>query len=367
MLSRLIPNLETRGVSNLVVSMTRVGVVGQDLQRRGVAVEALGLARGRPDPRGVWRLRRLISAVQPAVVQTWMYHADLLGALVRMAGVRFTLAWNLRASHLEMSEYPLLSRLTRRGCVALSRVPALVLANSTAGRDYHEALGYRPRRWLVLPNGIDTNRFRPDASIRDQARRELGLSGDELPLLVGFVARVDPMKGHGVFLQAFEDLVRRHPHVHALFLGEGALAETPVFAHWLESRPSLRSRVHFLGRRDDVERWMAALDVFCQASLGEGFPNAIAEAMAAGVPVVATDVGDTRVVTDDLALLVPPRQDRPLTEALEQMIASPAHERRARGISGRKRIVQHYSIEDVSARYAALYEQLVSESAGCTG
>jgi glycosyltransferase involved in cell wall biosynthesis len=363
MLSRLIPGLEARGVSSLVVSMTRVGAVGQELQRRGVAVEALGLARGRPDPRGLWRLQRLVNAVRPAVVQTWMYHADLLGALVRMAGARFTLAWNLRASHLEMSEYPLLSRLTRRACVALSRVPALVLANSTAGRDYHEALGYRPRRWEVLPNGIDTNRFRPDATSRGQARQELGLPGDEPPVLVGFVARVDPMKGHRVFLEAFEELVRRQQNVHALFLGEGARAETPVFARWLELKPSLGSRVHFLGRRDDVERWLPAVDVFCQASLGEGFPNAVAEAMAAGLPVVATDVGDTRVVTDALALLVPPGQGRPLADALERMVASPAHERRARGTSGRTRIVQHFSLEDVAARYAALYEQLASESA----
>lgn len=365
MLARLAPRLEGRGISNHIVSMTNLGSIGSRLREQGLSVDALGLTRGRPNPVGLCRLGRIVRAVRPQIVQTWMYHADLLGTLLRMTGPRFTLAWNLRASHLEMSAYPLLSRLARRACVVLSRVPSVVLANSLAGRDYHAALGYRPRRWVVLPNGIDTNRFRPDATSRRESRRQLGLPAGGPPLLIGFVARVDVMKGHRVFLNAFEDLAKRQPHVHVLFLGEGAVPETPLFSAWLASRPGLRSRVHLLGCRGDVEAWLPALDFACQASLGEGFPNAVAEAMASGVPVVATDVGDTREITGGLAFLVPPGEVSPLAVALEQMATASEEERRARGRAGRMRIEQHYSLEDVVERYAAAYRELALDRAAC--
>ncbi|MDR7420810.1 MAG: glycosyltransferase, partial [Armatimonadota bacterium] len=356
-LARLLPGLRDRGIHNTVVSLTAPGRVALRIREAGVAVRSLGLRRGSVAPGAVFRLRRLLQAERPDILQTWMYHADLLGAVASWRRVRPALLWNVRASDVEMTRYGWLSAATRRTCAWLSRRPLAVVANSQAGIEFHQRLGYRPARWVMIPNGVDSREFRPDPVARASFRAELGIPGDAK--LVGLVGRRDPMKGHDVFLEAARALMDRWPSLHVLLAGPGVEADVEPFASWSRAlEPTVRQRVHLLGPRDDMPRLYAALDVACSASLfGEGFPNVIAEAMATGVPVVATAVGDAPHLVGDTGFIVPPGDAASLADRCGMLVGDDGR-RRAMGEAARRRIVSLFGMDRVADAYARLYTEL---------
>ena len=158
----------------------------------------------------------------------------------------------------------------------------------------HEALGYRPRDWVHMPNGVDLNRYRPDTRDRVQVRAELGL--DATTFAVGMIARADPQKDHVTFLAAAEIVAAQHPNLRFILAGR----ET-------EKLPAV-DRILTLGEREDVPRLLRGLDVVVLSSAyGEGTPNIIAEAMATGVPCITTNVGDAAALVGCSGLVVAPR------------------------------------------------------------
>ncbi len=234
---------------------------------------------------------------------TWLYHADLMGTLAgRLAGVR-RIIWNLRCSDMDFAHYAPLTRRIVTVLARLSPLPYAVATNSNAGRRAHEALGYRPKRWAYLPNGFDTNVWKPVAADRAAVRRELGFQPSDF--VIGMVARVDPQKDHANFLEAARLLAARHPHLRILLVGR----ETNEIA----VPDALKPLTVALGERRDVPRIMRALDLLVSSSAyGEGFPNVIGEAMASGVPCVATDVGDAALIIGEAGRVVPLEIPRPL-------------------------------------------------------
>jgi glycosyltransferase involved in cell wall biosynthesis len=363
MLYRLLDRSDRRRFQHVVVSLTDEGALGRAIRDLGVPVRTLGMRRGIPDIRAVWRLARLMRQERPAVVQTWLYHADLVGLLAgKLAGVQVTV-WNVRCSDVDMRRYPWYSRITRRLLSTLSALPAAVIVNSERGRLVHERIGYRPRRWVTIPNGVDLVRFRPDPDARVRLRKELGL-----PLsarLIGMVARYDPMKDHATFLRAAAELLRNgaaggQADVHFVLVGRGVTWENPGLQA-LANSLGLRAHLHLLGERDDVERLLPGLDLASLSSaFGEGWPNVVGEAMACGVPCVVTDVGDAGTIVGETGRVVPPADPEALARAWAELLAFPEEQRRALGSAARERIAACFSLEQVVERYQALWEELAA-------
>jgi glycosyltransferase involved in cell wall biosynthesis len=243
---------------------------------------------------------------------------------------------------MDLTRYGLGIRFVVRACVALSSKPDLIIANSKAGMQVHLALGYRPRRSEIVPNGIDTEAFKPDPEARAAVRAQLAIPTDAV--VVAHVARVDPMKDHATLLAAMAQL----PILRALLIGPGteALAEAP--------------NVLRLGRRLDVARLLAACDIVVSSSaFGEGFSNAIAEGMACGLPAVATDVGDARIIVGDAGHIVPPRDAVALAGAIRALAAEDGAVRAQTGRAARRRIAENFSLPRATVRYRELYASLV--------
>jgi glycosyltransferase involved in cell wall biosynthesis len=295
-------------------------------------------------PRAFYELVGLLRRLRPDVLMTWLYHADLLGTLAgRLAGVR-RIIWNVRCSDMDFTRYAPLTRATVAVLARLSRLPWAIATNSRVGQRVHDGLGYRPKRWVYLPNGFDTNEWKPDAQQREAVRSELGLS--EGDILAGMVARVDPQKDHATFLEAVRMLSTRYRRLRVLLVGQGT-AELPL-------PEELRLSTVALGERRDVPRLLRALDLLVSSSAyGEGFPNIIGEAMSSGVPCVATNVGDTASIIAETGLVVPPRDARALASAIEAMIGGRV-DRSALATSARTRIEAQYSLENCLQRYADL-------------
>ena len=341
MLVSLVTESPRAHLDHLVVSLVPCGHYVPILRAAGIRVIEICLGPRPLRPLALVSLAGLIRRTRPRIVQGWMYHGDLAATIgLALAGRRRAtrLAWGLQCSTLNTRLYRRQLALVVRACTTLSSRPDVVVSNSGAGLSTHRALGYRPGRSHVIYPGVDTERFRPRPEGGRALRRELGIPPDA-PLLA-HVARRDPMKDHGSLLAALERL----PAVHTLAIGAGT-----------ETLPD-RPRLHRLGRRTDVERLLAACDVSVSSSaFGEGFSNSIAESMAAGVPVVATDVGDARVVVGDAGHVVPVRAPDRLAAAVGQLLDESVSARRARGERARARIIAHFDLRRMVERYTDLY------------
>ncbi len=364
MLLKLLSRLDRR-FSSLVVSVTDAGTLGSSIEALGIPVVTLGMRRGRPSARGLWALIRLLRKERPQILQTWLYHADLLGLVAgKVAGVPL-LVWNVRCSNMEMRDYRPLSGWVIRLLAFLSTWPDLVIVNSEAGRQFHEQVGYRPKRWAVIPNGFDLERFASDPGARQKLRAELGLPGHAR--LIGMVARYDPMKDHATFLRAIKLVLASSTDVHVVLVGLGMEHGNRELTGMIEDL-GVGAHVHLLGERNDVPAILAALDIATLSSAyGEGLPNVVGEAMACGVPCVVTDVGDSAVLVGDTGKVVPPRNPEALATALAELIDLGPDGRRRLGDAARQRIKAQFDLDTIVKQYERCYDELAAAAARAKG
>jgi len=347
---------------NTIVTMTDLipqrvpGLLQSQLAKAGVPVYSLGMRRGVPSPVAAMRFFRIVRKVRPHILQTWMYHADLLGLLVgKLAGVS-AIAWNIRCSAMDMAHYRRMSAVVLRVLVPLSRYPQVVLANSQSGIRVHKELGYTARRWLYIPNSLDLDEFRPDRCAKAQLCSELGICQDTR--LIGLMARFHPMKDHSNFIAAASMLAADDPSLHFVLAGLGVDSSNDEVRRLVEST-GLPHRFHLLGQRHDVGRITAALDIACSSSaFGEGSSNAVAEAMACGVPCVVTDVGDSAFIVQNIGKVVPPKDTQSFARACRELLNLSPRRRSELGLAARAWAEERFSLDTVIGCYQGLYEQM---------
>lgn len=365
--SMLLRLLEARapGEEHHVVSLIGVGQIGQRIAALGIPVQGLGMRRA-PDPGGLLRLRGIVAALRPDVVQTWMYHADLVGGLAARLAGRGAVVWGLHNSTLDRSATRRTTRLVVSALARLSwRLPDAVVSVSRAAQDLHVAQGYDPRKFVLIPNGFDVGRFRPDPGARRATRAALGVRDGEV--LIGMVARVAAQKDHLNFIRAAALLARSRPEARFLLCGGpdalnglGATPDNPHLAGPIRAA-GLAGRFHLLGPRDDVPAVLAALDVATLSSaFGEAFPLSLGEAMACGVPCAATDVGDTAFLLGSTGRVAPPRDPAALAGAWEALVAAGPAGRARLGAAARARVAEHFELRRVAARYSALWREVAA-------
>lgn len=343
MLAALVAAPRAEPHRQLVVDLIGSGALAPEIRAAGVEVRELGLAGPLSVPRVVAALARIVRETQPAAIQSWMYYADLfsLWALDRSGRRKATrLYWGVRCSDMDQSRYGAALRWTIRACARRANRPDAVVANSYAGRAFHRRLGYAPRAFPVIPNGVDTARFRPDEAARQRVRAELGIHGGAFVAI--HAARVDPMKDHATLAS----LAALRPGLVFLAAGKGTEA--------LAGPQNLRG----LGIRADMPSLYAAADcVLSTSAFGEGFPNVIAEGMAAGLPAVATDVGDARLIVGDTGIVASPRDAAALAATLDAIAGAAPAERAARGAAARARIEERFSLARCVAAFDALHRE----------
>jgi glycosyltransferase involved in cell wall biosynthesis len=360
MLVKLLRAMDRSEFEPTVVTLVNDGALIEIIQDLGIEVRSLDLRRGEVSPRALRRLITILRATRPDLVQSWMYHANVAASMARPWLPRKTgVAWNIRQSLYDISKERFLTQaVIRSGRVLAPHADALV-NNSHVSRDQHARIGYVNTRSLVIPNGFEVDSFRPDPVARASFRGELAV--DDGAVLVGIVARVHPSKDHANFFRAAEIAAARDPRLAFVCAGRG----TDTHARCREAmRGPLRGRLHLLGERVDVPRVMAGLDILVSSSNTEGCPNAVGEGMACGLPVIGTDIGDTRDVIGDAGRIVPCADPARLAAEIESLSALGHARRREFGDVARERIRTAYSIESVAARFGRLYHEIVNERRG---
>ena len=336
-----------------VISLMGHGKYGPLLEAATVSVTCLDMPVGRVTLRGLVRLWRTLRQVGPDVVQTWMYHSDLIGGVVaRLAGVR-NVHWGVHNSVLVPGQNARSTILVARLCARLSHiVPRTIICCARKAAEVHAALGYDTSAMRVVPNGYDLTMFCPDAPQRAAVRAELGVGET---VLMGFVARFDPAKDHSNLLHALSILNRRGACPRCLLVGSGMDDSNNALVALIDEL-QLGGRVSLLGRRGDIPAIMNALDFHILSSSAEAFPNVIAEAMACGTPCISTDVGDAGDIVGDSGWIVPARDPKALAHAIEAALeARSAPDWQARRARARQWIAASFSLEQMRCGYHEIW------------
>lgn len=355
----------TRDTANRhhVISLGGGGKYGPLLIAAGVSVTCLDMPRGRVTLRGLRRMWRSIRQIRPDAVQTWMYHANLLGGIVaRLAGQR-NVCWGIRQGTLNPAKTSRSTMLVHHLSACLSRqIPRRIICCAERARNLHAQSSYDPGRMLVIQNGYDLSTFRPDPAKAAELRSELALGAAEP--VIGFVARFHPFKDHANLLQALARLRQASVRPVCLLVGAG-MERTNAELAWMIDDLDLTGQVRLLGPRSDVSTVMNGLDLHVMSSAGEGFPNVLAEAMACGTPCVSTDVGDAGLIVGDTGRIVPPGDPAALADAIAEMLVErqlPAWSERRE--AARRHIADNFSIERMINRYHQAWFEDMPSSAG---
>ncbi|MDQ2799111.1 MAG: glycosyltransferase [Armatimonadota bacterium] len=361
MLYKVLSHMDPETFQNQVVSMTDCGQIGQRIEALNIPVTALGMSPGVPSPQAILKLVGHIRRTRPDVVQTWMYHSDLLGGLAgRLAG-GVPVLWNIRNSGLEPNLTKQSTLRVAGLCMRLSRkLPTRIVCCSERAARFHADFGYPEEKMVVIPNGFTLDAFQPDPSARPKVRRELGLP-EETPL-IGKMARFDPTKDHSNFIQAAGLLHKINPNVHFLLCGKGMSEDNSVITDEIEA-VGITDNCHLLGLRKDVAALTAALDIATSSSAGEGFSNAMGEAMACAIPCAVTDVGDSAMLVGDTGRIVPRRDSEALANAWREMLDMSEEDRRRLGALARQRVETHFDIKEIALNYQKLYQETMTTCA----
>ena len=346
---------------NEVVSLMDEGHYGPLIRQLGVRVHSLGMPGGRPNFAGSIALVKLIKRNKPDIIQGWMYHGNLAAfCAARLARHSAKIVWNVRSSLDNLGGEKYLTQMIIRASRPISWSVEANIFVSSVSRSQHEAFGYSPSNGLVIPNGFDLNRWRPDFGDRTAVRRSLGLTSHDLVL--GYVGRFHSMKDQPNLLRALRPVMDAIPNLNVVFIGRQVGPDNPALQPFIRALP--QGRLRFLGERDDIPFLVRGFDLHCLCSAwGEGFPNVLGEAMASGVPCITTDVGESRFIVGDTGFLVPPSDPSALAEMLSSALTEPADERIERGRRARQRIEAQFSLTKTLGAYKTLYDTVLRQNA----
>jgi glycosyltransferase involved in cell wall biosynthesis len=356
MLFRLLSHLDRKKFDPTVICLGRDGPIGKKIRSLDIPVFPLGLNPNRPNPFAWFKLLKIIRQIHPDILHTWMYHSDLVGGLAGFF-LKVPVVWAIHNATTDPHGTRTRTLLVIRICALLSHlVPAKIISCSEKARQVHLQVGYAAKKFTIIPNGFDLSNYRPDLAAAQSLRLQWQV--EPATVLIGMVARYDPLKDHVNFIHAARIYNQTNPQPHFILCGEGLTWENTSIQAEIDAA-GLHSHFHLLGRRDDMPSVFSALTLHTLSSISEAFPNVLGEAMACGVPCVATDVGDSSFLIGDTGLIVPPKDPQALADAWERILNLSPEERFTLGERARQRIEHLFRIEQVALQYEDLYEQIL--------
>lgn len=361
MLLRLLRGIDRDRFEPVVTSLIDQVPMAEQFKEIDVPVHVLGVRTHLDGPLALLRLVHRLNLEKPHIVQTWLYHADLFGGIAARLAGRIPVVWNIRHSNLEPEVNSRTTLLTARACAHLSGwLPEKIICCAEAAQQSHVQFGYAEQRFEVIPNGFDLELLYRQPRARHEIRRELGIP--EECLVIGLAARFHPQKDHQNFIEAAGRLATQYPDIRFLLMGDDIDADNQILREWID-QAGIADKVKLLGRRNDIPRLLSALDIATSSSRGEGFPNAVGEAMACEIPCVVTDVGDSAALVGHTGIVVPARNPEALAAGWLNLIQRGDTARQLLGESARLRVRELFSLEAVVDRYERLYFNLFSATA----
>lgn len=359
MLYKLLSGIDRDIFEPIVISLTDYGSLRNNIKNLNIPVYKMGMNACFPNPFKIWRFIKLTRKINPKLIQGWMYHGNLAALLAKwVLPNRVLLLWNIRHTPDDLKkEKRLTARVIRLGA-RLSAQPDQIIYNSNVSAQKHESIGYSDKHKNFIPNGFNCEQFKPFDNAKSKLCHSLDLKKDTL--LIGLIARYHIMKDHVTFLHSAGKLNKTYPEIHFVLVGQGVDKSNRLLVKLIEDL-KITKNIHLLGKRMDVDKITAGLDIACSSSSwGESFSNAIGEAMACGIPCVVTDVGDSARIVGETGIVVKPRDRKAFTDAMITLIKMSSEERLGLGKLARNRIIKHFSIDIVVKQYEDLYRDILN-------
>lgn len=339
-----------------VISLMDSGKYGRLLKAGGVDLYCLNIPAGKVRLLALFKLYKLMRQLKPDVVQTWMYHADLIGGVIaKLAGIK-NIVWGVHHTTLVKGESKRSTILIARlNALISSFIPRRIIYCAVKSRQVQESLGFSIPKGRVVANGYDVNDFFPNANAGITFRQNVGVADQKF--LIGHVGRYDPQKDHKTLLLSVCELLNSNTEFEIVLVGTHLDENNFVLSNIIDENNL--SCVRRLGRRSDIPSVMSGFDVFVLSSaFGEAFPNVLNEAMACGTPCITTDVGDAAIIVGNTGWVVPPKNPQALAkamlEAMEEKQINPEGWQ-ARKRACRQRIIDNFSIEKMVSGYQKVW------------
>jgi glycosyltransferase involved in cell wall biosynthesis len=357
MLSRLLEDAAQRRQETAVLSLQPPGEMGEYMRARGIRLFSLRLEQPWQLPLAMLRLARIANAFAPDILHGWMHEGSVAASLARAITARpVSVVWNLR-DPLGSESLPMARgwRQARLGAWMSARADAIVY-NSRMQARQHTAAGYHIEHSLLIPDGFDTGLHRPSEGARDRLCANFGI--DPKAVVIGHMAARHPKNDQTMLVEAVARARAIGQDLHLLMVGSGLDAPGHDL-HDLASRLLPAGRVTFSGARADLAEWLPGLDMLAASTAwGDDVPQAIGQALASGVPVVATELGDSVELVGPCGRIVPPQDPVGFGEAVLALAAMGPDQRRQLGEAGRQRVIERFSLETALDRYRELHQRL---------
>ncbi len=354
MLCKLIEAADRQRIEHIVVSLLPLDVLQHRLIAAGARVMSLNMSRKRLVLADICRLARMIKKQKPDLVHTWMYISDIIGGLASRLAGKIPVIFSIRHGRFIVASTRTII-LARVVALLAHLIPTRIITCSSAAGDIHRKIGYPSQLIRMIPNGFVIN---DHTSLQGKLRSHLGIN--PAAMLVGIIGRYAPGKDHQNFITAAAKVKKQIPAAEFIMCGKGVEKSNATLLDAIKAA-GLYDCAHLLGRQMNTAWILADLNLLVSSSASEAFANVIGEAMAGGIPCVATDVGDSAHIVGDTGIIVPPHNPEALAQGMLQMLRKPSAELKQMGVLARARIMQMFSLPDIARCYENMYFEVVND------
>lgn len=336
----------------IVVSLLPLGPVGQKFQQDGVSVYSLEMKRGRPSVAAIAKLNRIVKTENIQLIHSHMYHANLLGRLMKLFHPNIKLVNTIHNINIGGRNRERLLQVTN------GLTDSLTIISETAREHFVNVGAAKPEKLLFLPNGVNTKLYQGKPGARETIRSQVNIADSTFTWLA--VGRFDEQKNYPNLLNSFQRVLQEKPDNELLLVGVGPLLEE---MKELAAKLGISKSVHFLGYRSDIPDIMSAADAYVMSSDWEGMPLVLQEASSVGLPIVCTDVGGNKevVITGKTGFIVQPRSHYALAEGMLCLLRLDEDSRKRMGQEGKEYMQAAFELDRVAERWDALYKRVLQK------
>lgn len=355
-LYRLITNFEKNNYIHSVISLTSGGGFLKKFEQSNIQVNVFDF---KVNPaKQFWKLFLFIKSSKPDIVNTWMYHANIVGGVTAWFGGSRKVIWGLRTTDTNKGSKKLTGLIRRIGALLSYIIPKKIICVAEASKQSHIKIGYSKKNMTIINNGFDIKKFKFDSNGRRNLRKKLGFLSNEI--VIGSIGRFNEAKDQQNLIRAAGIISKKQLNVKFLLAGQGITNDNLKLNSWIIEE-GIKDKIILLGNRSDIPICLSSMDIFCLHSSREGFPNILAEAMLIGLPSVSTDVGDAKLLLKNIGILVPKENPTCLAEAIIELIELSENEKKLIAEKSRTKIYNNFSIKSTCSQYELVYNKVLNE------